>query len=165
MNSLWKIGLLALLAFFAQTLLSTPLDLMFLVTVLAVKRWGVRGGVIAGGFSGLLLSVVSSASPLRVIFFYAVMGYLVALILDTWGASNLPRDLAHSAAITGLYVLAENSLFINQGLTRLDLWSWGSAPFHFVAVALILQLSRYWSVDGGSRSRSSRFQLIESIVR
>lgn len=164
-----KLGLLALLAFFIQTTM-TPhwgafnLDLLFLFTLVGAYRWNVYGGLTAGIFSGLLVGTVSSVPPLQLVFFYGLVGYLCALLIDITRHETVGHRVGLSVTLSLLYGVALNALFVKGGVMRLEDWSFDSVPLHALGILVFLQAAEFWSVDSDEKRNAGGHGVMRNIL-
>lgn len=163
---LLSMGILIFLAFvwqaaFALRLGTVRLDLLAVLVALGAYRWDVKGGVLAGIWSGLLASTLLSGSSLRVVFLYALFGFVAALLIDGAIWKGVARKMLLAISLSLAFFLFEAVLFSSQGLTRWPELSLGTVVVNAAVLFALVQSTSWLPLDGASRSDGA---LVRGIV-
>ena len=134
------LALVVLVLIFQATPLADyiTLDLLYLFTVVLVLQWSVTGAITGGVACGLVACTIAPYSPVELAFFYALNGYIFALLADACDYRNVLQALKLSTLGACLYVITSNSLLFTMGLTEVRWWNLNSFLPHLVGILTIL---------------------------
>ena len=154
-RELAKFLLLGLIVFVLNTtvLRGTSLDLLMLYSVLGALRWDTRGGLTAGIWSGFLAGSISATPLSLVVFYYALIGYLSALILDSTVREGIFQKLAVSLLLTGLSSIAAGALFWRGSLPSLHFIESGTLLGHAGLLLCLMELESRFATQGKAVAR------------
>jgi hypothetical protein len=163
MGSLIFLAFLGQTAFLAQVV-DVHLDLLAVLVALSAYRWEVRGGLLAGIWSGALASTALGASPLKVIFLYATFGFMAALLFDTTLSDRVGRRAVLAVTLSVAFFVFEAALFASRGMSVLPAVSREALLANAALIFLMLESASWIPFEPGCDRRGGGRDLMRGIV-
>lgn len=142
-KSLLKLLALGFLVFVldAAVLRQDTVDFLLLFTVFGACRGGLKGGLVMGCWSGILAGSVDSLSIFQVVVFYALVGYIAAILLDLLATRTTVQKTVTSLVLAMQATVVSNALFTPGGLTSVADWNTRGFFPHAVVFFMLLVVS------------------------
>lgn len=168
-SSFILMGVLIFLAFVSQTTYlaaTVPIRLELLAILVAVSayRWEVRGGLLAGIWSGILASSLLPVSPLKVVFLYATFGFIAALLFDTTLSDRPRRRAMLSVALSAAFFIFEGALFASKGMSVVPPLALDVVLLNAGLMFLLMQSAAWLPLDSQSNKLGRGHDLVRGIV-
>jgi hypothetical protein len=168
-SSVFLMGLLIFLAFVWQSAflaesVGVRLDLLAVLVAVSAYRWEVRGGLLAGIWSGLLASTLNPSAPLKVVFLYASFGLIASLLFDSALSEGSNRRAVLALALSCAFFLFEGALFASHGLSVLPHLSLNVLAANAALLFLVLESASWIPLDPQSDRRGRGHDMVRGIV-